>query len=133
MTQNPPSARLAGLSLAAAMICAALTATPVLAETQFNPGGFVRQTHHWDSDARRMVEGAAEGEGEGCWQVLAVTAEGVEMKLISGHVKPWWSDEPIEIGSTDTWFDSELYREANPDHPPLTEIGATFTSVEECG
>ena len=111
---------------------ATIWVTPAAAETQFQAGNFVRQTHHWDTEKKIMVVGAAEGEAGGCWQVLGVTSQGVEMKLISGYTKPWWSEEPIVIGTTDTWFDSDVYREANPGDPPLTEISATFSEVPSC-
>lgn len=102
------------------------------ADADFQVGDFVRQTQHWDSEKKHFVPGAAEGEGEGCWRVLSVDSKGVKMKLESGLFKPWWSEEPIAVGSSDTWFDSELFREANPGMPPLSEIRKTFETVSSC-
>lgn len=112
---------------------ALLAAVPAAAETQFVVGGFLREDHHWDTEAKRILPGAEEGEEEGCWQVLKVGKADIELKLISGLVKPWWAEEPIQIGSSDTWFDSDSYREANPDHPPLSQLRATLFSVPSCG
>ncbi|TWF57096.1 hypothetical protein [Neorhizobium alkalisoli] len=108
-------------------------ALPAAAEVQFKAGDFVKQVKHWDSDSNRILAGADEGEAEGCWQVLKVGSADVELKLVSGVFKPWWADEPIAIGNTDTWFDSDGYKEANPKHPPLSQIGATFATVPSCG
>jgi hypothetical protein len=116
-----------------ALCFSTLWALPAAAAVDFKAGDFVKQVKHWDSDSNRMLAGADEGEGEGCWQVLKVGSADVELKLVSGVFKPWWADEPIAIGNTDTWFDSDGYREANPQHPPLSQIAATFVTVPSCG
>ncbi|MCJ8150569.1 hypothetical protein [Shinella sedimenti] len=103
------------------------------ADTVFKPGLFVRQTQHWDSTTNSFLPGAEEGEGDGCWQVESVGAGEVKMKLVSGVFKPWWADSAIEIGTSDTWFDNEVYQEANPGAAPLSQLRKIFTPVESCG
>ncbi|QZN95352.1 hypothetical protein [Symbiopectobacterium purcellii] len=105
---------------------------PAQAATDWQVGDFVRQTHRWDEKSNRFLPGAAEGEGDGCWQVTAITPESISMKLLSGVFKPWWADKPIALGAVDDWFDSGVYKEANPNMPPLSEIKATFSSVASC-
>ncbi|GKW29480.1 hypothetical protein AB6D34_18265 [Pectobacterium brasiliense] len=105
---------------------------PANATANWHVGDFVRQTQRWDEDSKSFLHGAAEGEGEGCWQITAVTPERITLKLISGHFKPWWSDKPIATGESDEWFDSGIYKEANPSMPPLSEIKATFSTVASC-
>lgn len=95
-------------------------------------GDFVRQTQRWDEHSNRFLSGAAEGEGEGGWQITRITPERITMKLISGNFKPWWTDKPIAIGTSDEWSDSGIYKDANPNMPPLSEIHATFMVVTSC-
>ncbi|MBG6244029.1 hypothetical protein CS369_02855 [Candidatus Symbiopectobacterium sp. 'North America'] len=103
---------------------------PVQASTDWQVGDFVRQTHRWDEKSNRFLPGAAEGDG--CWQITAITPESISIKLISDVFKPWWADKPIALGEADDWFDSGVYKEANPTMPPLSEIKATFSAVASC-
>ncbi|WP_440984106.1 hypothetical protein [Shinella sumterensis] len=102
------------------------------ADTVFKPGLFVRQTQHWDSKTNGFLPGAEEGEGDGCWLVESVGASEVKMKLVSGVFKPWWADSAIEIGTSDTWFDNEVYQETNPGAAPLSQLRKIFTPVASC-
>ncbi|MEL0579062.1 hypothetical protein AACK17_10940 [Pectobacterium punjabense] len=105
---------------------------PAKASTNWQVGDFIRQTQRWDEGSNQFLPGAAEGEGDGCWQITAITPERITATLISGNFKPWWTDKPIAIGTSDEWFDSGIYKEANPNMPPLSEIKATFSTVTSC-
>lgn len=105
---------------------------PVQASTDWQFINFVSQKHRWDEKSNRFLPGAAEGEGDGCWQITAITPERISIKLIRGVFKPWCADKPIALGETDDWFDNGVYKEANPTMPPLSEIKATFSAVASC-
>ncbi|GKW23118.1 hypothetical protein PEC311524_07120 [Pectobacterium carotovorum subsp. carotovorum] len=105
---------------------------PAKASANWQVGDFIRQTQRWDESSNQFLPGAAEGEGDGCWQITAITPENITTTLISGHFQPWWTDKPIAIGTLDEWFDSGIYKEANPNMSPLSEIKATFSVVESC-
>lgn len=102
------------------------------AETELRPGDFLRQTRHWDSDSKTFLPGANQGEGAGCWQVVAQDGGEVTLKHVSGTIHPFWSADPIAPGTTDNWFDSDIFREQNPGKPPLTEIRTIFETVVSC-
>lgn len=114
----------------AAIACA--LSVPALADTDLAVGSFIRQTERWDSDANMFRAGAAEGEGDACWKVVALADSEVTLEHISGHYHPWWSDQPRPVGEVDKWFDSDLFREKNPDAPPLSKIKKIFETVPSC-
>ncbi len=115
-----------------ALILAIALAGTAAAETDLKPGAFLRQTKHWDEDRRAFLPGAAKGEGEACWQVISLSKHEVALKHVSGNFSPWWSDKVITPGSTDTWFDSDRFKEQKPGQPPLTEIRTIFETVASC-
>lgn len=119
------------IALSAAAV-SALLASPAAADSDLSPGSFVRQTQHWDPDSNSFRPGAAKGEGNACWQVLATERAEITLKHISGDYHPWWSERPIPPGTTDKWFDSDHFREKNPGKPPLTEIKTIFETVPSC-
>ncbi len=109
-----------------------VTALTARADTDLAPGSFLRKTQHWDRDAGKFLPGADKGEEAGCWQVVALGEVTVTLKHVSGTIHPIWSDQPIEPGMTDEWFDSEAFREQNPGQPPLTQIRTIFETVASC-
>lgn len=110
----------------------AMAAPAAQAETDLAPGTFLRQTRHWDSKARAFQPGADKGEETGCWQVVALGKVSVTLKHVSGTIHPWWSEKPIEPGTSDEWSDSDAFREQNPGKPPLTQIRSIFETVASC-
>lgn len=109
-----------------------MIAGPALAQSDLSVGSHLRQTRHWDDGAHAFRPGAAQGEGQACWQVVAHDGHQVRLRHVSGIYHPFWSDTPIPPGNEDVWFDSDRFREANPDAPPLTEIGNIFETVASC-
>ncbi|RLM24745.1 hypothetical protein BIY29_08490 [Brenneria alni] len=105
---------------------------PAKASANWQVGDFIRQIQRWDESSNQFLPGAEEGEGDGCWQITAITPERITTRLISGNFKPWWAEKPIAIGTSDEWSDSGVYKEANPSMPPLSEIKATFSIVASC-
>lgn len=120
----------AAIALLAALFSVAAPAAR--AETDLAPGAFLRQTMHWDSDARAFLPGADTGEGTGCWQVVKLSRATVTLKHVSGTISPFWSKKPIQPGTTDIWSDSDAFREQNPGKPPLTQIRTIFETVASC-
>lgn len=113
-------------------LLALMCAGAAQAEAALEPGDFLRQTQHWDSDREAFLPGANQGEGEACWQVVARGPLSVTLKHVSGMMHPSWSNDPIAPGSTDEWFDSDIFREQNPGKPPLTQIRTIFETVVSC-
>ncbi len=115
-------------------VAAALFATAVRAEPMANlaPGNFVKIIRDYDADTDQFINAPPKGEADACFQITAITDQGVQMVLVAGLYHPWWSDAPILPGATDTWSNSPGYLENRPDAAPLDLIRQIFLGVDGC-
>jgi hypothetical protein len=117
--------------------CCALMAQPALSDhpapkADLTPGTYLMVTRTYESDTNTLSEGAPKGEGEACFQVIEHVADGVRLAHLTGPYHPWWSDQPIQPGSTDTWFTSDAWRNHHPGAGKLDELHVIFSNVPAC-
>ena len=109
-------------------------AVPAVAEptARHTPGAFVRIVRDYDSDRDAFLNAPAKGEGDACFQISRIDADGAHTVLISGPYHPWWSDAGIPPGTANVWSNSAVYLENRPNAAPHDQIWQIFATVPAC-
>lgn len=111
-------------------------ASPVAAEFSITEGSYfkVRGSYEHTTDSFTNIPPA--GEADACFQIIDVDPIGgrFDYSLISGDFSPWWSDEVLKPGFTDTFVDfpDSGWRIQNPDGDWATFLSRLHETVPSC-
>ncbi|MEL6437552.1 MAG: hypothetical protein AAFP99_12250 [Pseudomonadota bacterium] len=99
----------------------------------FEVGRFVKFVRNYDPDREVFADGALEGEGEACFEIVAVTNEGVSLKHLTGDYQPWWTTETFKAGTfNETFFTSDAYRDDHPEAGVHDQMQRELGYVDRC-
>ncbi|MGJ8611791.1 MAG: hypothetical protein ACSHWY_11885 [Octadecabacter sp.] len=113
-----------------------LFASPAAADFSMTEGSFFKMRSSYDHRADSFSDAPAEGEADACFQITNVDPDGHEfdITLISGDFAPWWSNEVLKPGFTDTYvdFSESGWRENHPDGDWAAYLARLIETVPSC-
>ena len=118
-----------------ATLALALVATPASAEFVIEEGTFFVMHRDYDHVTNTYTDGAAQGEGDGCFQITRVdlSARAIDFTLVSGTITPWWSDgETFHPGFRNAFVPAVGFMENNPDAEWTDLLHEILKTVPDC-
>ncbi|MCF2906617.1 hypothetical protein L0666_16605 [Octadecabacter sp. CECT 8868] len=111
-------------------------ASPAAAEFSMTEGSFFKVRGAYDHTNDSFSTSPPEGEENACFQITAVDPNGArfDITLVSGDFAPWWADEVLKPGFTDSFVDfhDSGWRTNHPDGDWAAFMSQLLETVPNC-
>lgn len=104
----------------------------IAAANSAEPGDTFILTSRYNPVDDKFENGAAEGEGDACWEIIQIGEKEVDARIVAGKWVQVWAAEPYKPGFETAFSDYDGWTENNPRGKPPTSFWQVITIVESC-